>query len=96
VWADLGERMMVFDLHLQLFIVAVNQIAADAADDLFVIEGRELGHGWFSNRNRAEKRAQSSYAIVSVLFQSIATVSRGFQPGLVMRTSTGTPARIVW
>jgi hypothetical protein len=29
---------MILDLHLELFIVTVSQIAADAADDFFLIE----------------------------------------------------------
>src|SRR5215475_12434718 len=32
------ERMMVLDFHLQLFVVTVSQIAADAPDELFLVE----------------------------------------------------------
>jgi len=30
--------MMVLDFHLQLFIVTVSQIAADASDEFFLVE----------------------------------------------------------
>jgi hypothetical protein len=45
--------MMIFDLHLQLFIVAINEIAADAADDFFLVEGRRFGHGRTSQAEKA-------------------------------------------
>ena len=31
---------MVLDFHLQLFVVTVSQIAADASDELFLVECR--------------------------------------------------------
>src|SRR5215831_3995008 len=32
------ERMMVLDFHLQFFVITVSQIAADASDELFLVE----------------------------------------------------------
>jgi hypothetical protein len=37
--------MVILDLHLQLFVIAVCQVAADPPDELVVIERLRFAHG---------------------------------------------------
>jgi hypothetical protein len=50
------QRVTVLDLHFQLFVVAVSQVATDAADDFFMIERGQFSHAYAPRDNQERNR----------------------------------------